>query len=130
MVEFTWKIRNWLNRKKKKTYFRFFLFLFFELWSFFGHFCNVITPICDEFFTTTRKIKSENWFYIRFSTLRIFPKNEIKTDGGGGGVCRSLVGKSLFMLNAVFMVIIKNSFFRGKHSFYGDHSFMKCIFQQ
>ena len=33
--------------------------IFFELWSF----CDVITPIFDEFFTITRKIKNGEFFY-------------------------------------------------------------------
>ena len=39
--------------------------------------------------------KSENLFFICFSTLRIIHKNRIKTEGGEGGgrVCISLVGK-------------------------------------
>ena len=34
---------------KEKSNFRFFRFLFLELWSFIGHFCDVIIPIFDEF---------------------------------------------------------------------------------
>ena len=34
---------------KEKSNFRFFRFLFFELWSFFGIFFTQITPIFDEF---------------------------------------------------------------------------------
>ena len=40
-------------------------------------------------FTITRKIKIENWFFIRFSTLRIFHESGIKTEGEG--FCLSLV---------------------------------------
>ena len=62
-----------------------FQFLFFELWSFFSHVCDVITPIFDSFFTITRKIKIEKLFFILSSTLRIFHKNGIKTEGRGRG---------------------------------------------
>ena len=36
------------------------------------------------------KSKTENWFFIRFSTFHIFHKKGSKTEGGG--VCISLVG--------------------------------------
>ena len=50
VFKFTWKMRNMLNRKKKKiSDFSHFYF------SSYGHFC---TPIFDELFTITRKIKS------------------------------------------------------------------------
>ena len=71
------------TESKEKSNFRFFRFLFFELWSFFDHFCDVITPIFDEFFTITRKIKIRFFkiiFFILFSTFRIIHKNRIKTE--------------------------------------------------
>ena len=68
-------MQNVLDRKKIK----FPIFIF----SSYGHFCYVITPIFDEFFTITRKIKSDNYFFIRFSALRIFHRNGIKTEMRG-----------------------------------------------
>ena len=48
VLKFTWKMRNRLNRKKNQiSGFSNFYFLSY------GHFCDVITPIFDEFFTKT-----------------------------------------------------------------------------
>ena len=45
----------------------------FELWSFFIHFCDVITPIFDEFFTITRKIEIGEFFYSYFPSIQHIP---------------------------------------------------------
>ena len=85
-----------LAESKEKSNFRFVQFLFFELWSFFGYFCNVITPIFDEFFTITRKIKSEHFFIIFFSFYSAHNASSIQIGSKmiAGGVCISLVGKN------------------------------------
>ena len=63
---------------KEKENFWFFSISIFRVMVIFGHFCDVITTIFDEFFTITREKKSENRFFIRFDTLRIIHKK--KTD--------------------------------------------------
>ena len=43
---------------------------------------------------------SENWYYIRFSTLRIFHKNWTISEWGGRRICISLLGtRPLILLN-------------------------------
>ena len=42
--------------------------------------------------TISQKIKSENWFFIQFSTSRIFHENGSKTDGEGGDRAGVLLG--------------------------------------
>ena len=49
MVKFTLQIRNWRNQKKNQISDSYF--------SNYGYFCDVITPIFDEFVTITRIIK-------------------------------------------------------------------------
>ena len=63
---------NWMKNQIPDLYF-----------SSYDHFSDVITPIIDEFFTITRKIKIGELFFIHFSTLRIFHESGIKTEGGG-----------------------------------------------
>ena len=83
LLPFSWKMRNVLNRMKNQ----FFRFLFFELWSF----LNSEHPNFQWIFTISRekivKKKLKNWFFIRFSTLRIFHVNGSKTQGGRRGGC-------------------------------------------
>ena len=67
-----------MTESKEKSNFRFVRFLFFELWLFFGYFCDVITPIFDEFFTITRKIKIGEFFYYFSHTIPHSPSS-IKT---------------------------------------------------
>jgi len=79
---------------KEKLNLRFFRFLFFELWSFFGHFFDVITLIFVQFFMITRKIKIGEFFiiifFILFNTHRIIYKNKTER---GRGVYIPLIGK-------------------------------------
>jgi len=58
-----------------------FQLLFFEFWSFLysNH------PNFRWIFIITWKIWSENWYFIRFNTLRIFHENRSKTEEGGEG---------------------------------------------
>ena len=48
-----------LAESREKSNFRFFQFLFFELWSFFYHYCDVITPIFDDFFRSGQVYKKD-----------------------------------------------------------------------
>ena len=63
VFKFTWKMRYVLNRKKNLI-FRFFRFYFLS----YGHFYDVITPIFNEFFIITWKIKIGEFIYYFFSS--------------------------------------------------------------
>ena len=62
VVKFTWKIRNRLNRKKNQISDFYF--------SSYGHFCDVITPIFDEFCMGT-------YVYIRIKYNFFFKNRQI-----------------------------------------------------
>ena len=72
-----------LAESKEKSNFRFFQFLFFELWSF----LYSKLPIFDEFLTITRKIKIGKIEKLIFHSFQHI-----------AGVCISLVGKSPSLL--------------------------------
>ena len=55
---------------KENSNFKLFRFSFFELWSFFGHFYDVITRIFGEFFTITR-IKKIGELFVSHSIQQI-----------------------------------------------------------
>ena len=59
---------------KEKSNFR-----FFDLWSF----CDVITPIFDEFFTITQKMKIGKIFYFVFHSIQLTPQKPDQNRGGG-----------------------------------------------
>ena len=116
VFKFTWKRAE----SKEKENFSFFQFLFFELWSFFSNFGDVITTIFYDFFTITRKIKIRRKkfiiYFIPLSKLRITHKNQIinaKLRGEREGVGISLVGKIpnlfLLLLFACFSLQLKST---------------------
>ena len=78
-------MQNWLNRMKNKiSDFSYFYFVSY------GHFCDVITPIFDEFFTITRNIRIGEFFsfYSAHSASSMKTGSKLR----GGGICISLVG--------------------------------------
>ena len=87
MFKFTWKIRNWLNQKKKQIS-NFFDFYF----SSYVHFCTQNDPNFRWIFLHNSKKKKMVSFFTLFSTFRISYESLI-TSEGRGGVCISLVGK-------------------------------------
>ena len=83
-----WHHKNDHNSKNKNL--RFFRFYF----SNYGHFCDVSTPISNEFFTITRKIKIRKMFIIFFHYIQHITHPSWNWDQNwGGGVCLSLVGR-------------------------------------
>ena len=73
-----------MNRKKNQIS----DFLFSELRSYFVIFVDellellLFSPLLEE----NKSLQSENFFFIRFSTLRIFHESRIKTEVRGGGL--------------------------------------------
>ena len=88
VFKFTWKRAE----SKEKENFSFFRFLFFELWSFFSNFGDVITTIFYDFFTITQKIKiRRKKIYYLFHSIQQTPNrpwkpdHKCKTEGRAGG---------------------------------------------
>ena len=76
--KFTWKVRNWLNRKKYQISDFYF--------SSYGHFCDFITQFLWNFAIARKIIIGVflNYFPILFSTFGIFHKVYTTSEGGGG----------------------------------------------
>ena len=70
VFKFTSKIRYRLNRNENQISDLYF--------SSYGNFCDVITPISDEFFTITRKIKIGE-FFLFFSFYSVHTASSMKT---------------------------------------------------
>ena len=89
LIRFLWMMRNALNRKGKiiKKFSDFYF-------SSYDHFCDVITPIFDEFFTINREKKIGEFLYSIFSFYSAYSASSIKTRlklrGEGGGVLHIL----------------------------------------
>ena len=105
------KYKHQLNRKKNQIS-DFFYFYF----SRYSHFCDLVTPIFNEFFIVTRKMNLEEKFisfFIIFSTLRIIHKNRIKT--------KEMKGRGLHILSwentHLFTFCTRRFFFIFKVSF-------------
>ena len=82
------------------------------IFSSYGHFWTENDQLWWTFtITRIKKLeKYEIWFFIRFSTLRIFHVKMVTSEGEGGkGVCISLVGKHSYLIpQSIYFTLTKN----------------------